>query len=161
MQIFGTGVDLRLEGEQAGEERTGHAPTLTDLGTRGHPAAAEAGGGRVEAQCFVSVRAGNGRIDRWHGSTGYYGGPPVRTDPTSALLEVAMSERANNLGGILGDLRREGYDITRWEFWALPFRIDLSAGLRASLTGRWKERDPRAMPLDGLTMNAPPGRARK
>ena len=62
---------------------------------------------------------------------------------TTDLLELAQHQRDANLGVLLGDLRRAGYDVTRWEFYASPFRIELSDELREQLSGHWKEREPR------------------
>ena len=64
-------------------------------------------------------------------------------DPTTDLLELAQHQRDANLGVLLGDLRRAGYDVTRWEFYASLFRIELSDELREQLSGHWKEREPR------------------
>lgn len=66
-------------------------------------------------------------------------------DPTTALLRVANAAREVGLGGVLGDLRRTGMDITRWEFYSAPFRIELAEELRERLLASWQERPPRRM----------------
>lgn len=126
VELTGTGVELRLVGESphSGEDFNPRDP-------------------RIEAQCFVEVVDGP-RRERWGGSTGLFDLPGDDEGLTSGLLGAAHRERDGNLGGLLGDLRRAGYDVTRWEFYSLPFRVELSEKLREFLSGRWRERDPRA-----------------
>ena len=59
---------------------------------------------------------------------------------TTQLVEQAMQQRDGNLGNLVGDLRMNGIDVTRWEVYAAPFRIELHPDL---LDGTWRERAPR------------------
>ena len=67
----------------------------------------------------------------------------LREDPTSQLMEIAHEQRELNLGCILGDLRIGGADVTRFECYAAPFRVELDDDLREQLSGTWDEREPR------------------
>ncbi len=62
-------------------------------------------------------------------------GVPAAGDPTSELLRIAQEARELHLGDLLGDLRIGGYAITRFDFHAAPFRIELSPDLRDRLPG--------------------------
>jgi hypothetical protein len=77
---------------------------------------------------------------------GYRGGDDavrLDADPTSALLQIAEDARTSgNLGNLFGDMHRAEMDITRFEFYSAPFRIELSQGLREALRGAWKKREP-------------------
>jgi hypothetical protein len=132
VRLLGTGVELRLEDEDEAPLRDPH----------GSPRADDRQAQRVGAQTFVEVEDGQ-RREKWPGATGFYDLPSDDEDLTNGLLMIAHTERDLNLGGLLGDLRREGHDITRWEVYSLPFRIELTPRLRARLAGAWRERDPR------------------
>lgn len=113
-----TGVTLRLKSP---------APA------RGQPLA-------VSAELWVDVESDGGR---WrHGGQWAFGEFRLGEDPTNPLIDLAFAQRENNLGGLLGDLRREGVDVTRFECYSAPFRVELDAQLRAVLAGTWTERDP-------------------
>jgi hypothetical protein len=71
-----------------------------------------------------------------------YGDVVLREDPTRRRTELAYAQRELNLGSILGDLRIGGADITRFEYYAAPLRIELDSELRELLSGTWDERDP-------------------
>jgi hypothetical protein len=93
----------------------------------------------VRAQEFVDFETGEGRV-RWRG--GSLGLPiDVTRDPTVELLALAQGDVREN--GPFGDLRRSGFDVTRWEYYAAPHRLELSEHLRERLAGAWKERPPR------------------
>ncbi len=95
----------------------------------------------VEAHAFVAMEQ-----DGEHYRVGTTGGAQkvsLQADPTSELLRVAQAAREVHLGDLLGDLRREGLDATRWEFYAAPFHIELTADLRDRLKDTWSDRDPR------------------
>ena len=145
MELVGTGVELRLEGEEEQELLAGVPSRLTFMASRVDRAekAWESADRRLEAQTFAEVASDRPQLERWPGARGYYDLPDLRQDPTRALLDAATSEREANLGGLLGELRSQGYDVTRWEFWALPFRVELSLRLRQLLMASWLERPPR------------------
>ena len=48
----------------------------------------------------------------------------------------------DDLGVIVGDLRIHGDDVTRFEVYWAPFRIQLTERLARHLTGKWRYRDP-------------------
>lgn len=133
MELVATGVELRLEREAR----------LEPVPKREAPVDRPPDKQVIAAQSFAEV-LDNGRRKKWpSGSTSFYDLPPRDTDPTTGLLGMAYGER-QNLGGLLGDLRRANdYDITRWEFYALPFRVELRPELFEHLRGTWKERDPK------------------
>jgi hypothetical protein len=62
---------------------------------------------------------------------------------TKPLIELALEQRELNLGTAFGDARIAGADVTRFECYAAPFRVELDDRLRAVLGGTWDERDPR------------------
>jgi hypothetical protein len=94
---------------------------------------------RVRAQEFVEFDTADGR-QRWGGSS-FGTAIDATADPAVALLELAQGDVRMN--GPFGDLRRSGYDVTRWEYYAAPHRLELSAELSERLAGAWKERPPR------------------
>ena len=51
-------------------------------------------------------------------------------DVTNALLAIAHELRETNHGTLFGDLRM---DISRWDFYAAPFRIELADDLRRTI----------------------------
>ena len=63
-------------------------------------------------------------------------------DPTRQLMEIAYAQRDGNLGSILGKLRLRDVDVTRFECYSAPFRVELGEDLRDLLSGSWDERDP-------------------
>jgi hypothetical protein len=84
----------------------------------------------VDAQSFVEYRDGDG----WERMGGSVAGPDevdVTVDPTKRLLEIAHESREWHLPDLLGDLRRNGVLVSRWDFYAAPFRIELSKELQA------------------------------
>jgi hypothetical protein len=52
-------------------------------------------------------------------------------DPIKPLLEIAHESREWHLPDLLGDLRAGGTLVSRWDFYAAPFRIQLSEELQA------------------------------
>jgi hypothetical protein len=59
-------------------------------------------------------------------------------------MRIALHAREDQFGELLGDLRiGDDMDVTRWEFNAAPFRIELSPRLRERLAGTWQGREPR------------------
>jgi hypothetical protein len=72
----------------------------------------------------------------------------VDEDPTSSLRRIVARCREGRLMDLLGDLKRGGemLEMTRWEFYAAPFSIELSEGPRERLAGAWKDRPPRPQP---------------
>ena len=127
-RVLGTGVELRL--------RTADAYAALERGD-------DPGEVAIEAQVFTDV-ADDGRRYRVGGVTAWSEGWVLASgfDPTSALVAIA-DEMRENLGDLLGDMRRGGCDVTRFEFYASPFRIELDDPLREALGDRWNERPPR------------------
>ena len=82
-----------------------------------------------------------GRSFRFGGSWGMERPIRLDEDPTSALLEIVAEERYH-LGDLLGDLRIGNMDVTRWEFYAAPFKVELSPGLQNRLVKAWRGRPP-------------------
>lgn len=93
----------------------------------------------VRAQEFVDFETADGRM-RFRGSS-FGSAIDVTTDPTIELLELGQGEV--RLNGPFSDLRRCDFDVTRWEYYAAPHRLELSDRLRERLAGTWKGRDPR------------------
>ena len=69
---------------------------------------------------------------------------------------MALDSR-DHLGDALGDLRIAGEEVTRFEVYAAPFRIELTPGLMKLLSGRWDERDPRIAPAAPDRLPSHPG----
>lgn len=93
--------------------------------------------------CFAEVEI-DGASERRPGSA--HGGDDLDAeifdgagDPTTVLVEAGRRTH-ELLGNLLGDLRREGHDITRWEIYAAPFRIELTDEVRDLLGSRLPER---------------------
>ena len=87
----------------------------------------------------------DGRHFRLGGSWGMERPISLNEDPTSALLEIVKEERYH-LGNLFGDLRMGNMDVTRWEFYAAPFKVELSPQLQARLAGAWQGRAPEQAP---------------
>jgi hypothetical protein len=87
----------------------------------------------------------DGRRVRVGGSWGWERPIKLDEDPTSALNEIVEGERYH-LGDLLGDLRIGDMDVTRWEFYAAPFKVELSPKLQERLAGTWREHPPRQPP---------------
>jgi hypothetical protein len=118
-RVVETGVILRAE----------------SVGTSdGHPL-------EVSAEIWIDIDH-EGETLRFGGQTAF-GDLPLGEDPTKPLIDLALSQRDMNLGSALGDARIGGFDITRFECYAAPFRIELDDQLRSVLSGTWDERDPR------------------
>jgi CspA family cold shock protein len=79
----------------------------------------------LEAQVFVEVEG-----ERVGGTTSLGHELRLGEDVVNQLLKLASEEREQHLGDLLGDLRREGSKLERWEFYSAPFRIELSDDLR-------------------------------
>lgn len=91
MRLLGTGVTLRLANERFDKDP-----------------------GSVEAQVFVECEDDGGGRWRSEGPSVIRDVPSGDGDPTTDLLGLAQHQRDANLGVLLGDLRRAGYDVTRW-----------------------------------------------
>jgi hypothetical protein len=100
----------------------------------------EAGRTVVQVRAFVELER-DGVFERREGSA-LDRSITVASDPTTDLLHAADEVRYE-AGDIFGDLRIAGEDVTRFEFRAAPFRIELSDEVREALRGSWKEREPR------------------
>jgi hypothetical protein len=118
-KVVGTGVELRVGPEAA------------------------AGGIAVEAQTFCEGEDDGGGF-RMGGVVASSSGwvLPAGEDPTSALVAIAYEMREQHLGDLLGDMRMNDFDVTRFEFYAAPFRVELAESLREALAGSWKGRPP-------------------
>ena len=97
---------------------------------------------KVAAEVWVEIERGGVR-SRHGGQTGF-GEIVLGHDPTGPLVELALQQRESNLGTAFGDARIAGADVTRFECYAAPFRMELDEELRAALSGSWDERDPRS-----------------
>ena len=130
-RVLGTGVELRLPCDNWDEDTLRQVRGTSD-------------GLVVEAQVFVDVED-DGRRFRVGGTTGLGAGMTVPTDadPTTALVQAAYETREMHLGDLLGHMRRGNCDVTRFEFYAAPFRIELADDLREALADAWKGRAPR------------------
>lgn len=95
----------------------------------------------IEVQVFADLED-SGRRYRVGGTV--QRGPlvPLSEDPTTALVHIADEARQTHLGDLLGDLRTAGCDVTRFEFYAAPFRIELADDLRDRLADSWRDRPP-------------------
>jgi hypothetical protein len=81
---------------------------------------------------------------RWRtGGQTTFGELVLGEDPTRSLIDLALIQREMNLGSAFGDARIAEADVTRFECYSAPFRVELDEGLRTVLTGTWDERDPR------------------
>ena len=87
----------------------------------------------------------DGRSYRVGGTTSWGSGLTSDSDPTSALVQIAYEARERHLGDLLGDMRIGDCDVTRFEFYAAPFHIELAEPLRELLEPAWRERPPRAL----------------
>jgi hypothetical protein len=127
-RVVGTGVELRLPSRP--DEHDQHA-------------APPAGEIPVVAQVFVEVED-VGRRYRVGGTTVLSSGYGIApgSDPTTDLVRIAYETREEHLGDLLGDMRMGGCDVTRFEFYAAPFEIELAAPLREALAGSWRDRPP-------------------
>jgi hypothetical protein len=128
-RVVGTGVELSLVSADA-YEALERGSVLGDVA--------------IEAQLFTDVDD-DGRRYRVGGGTVRSGGwvLPAASDPTTVLVAIAKEMR-EYLGDLLGDMKRGGCDVTRFEFYASPFHIELDEALQEALRKRWKERPPRA-----------------
>jgi hypothetical protein len=126
--VVRTGVELRL------------ARSLADR----PPARSTEKPGEVMLAVQVFVDLDNeGSRSRVRGTVTAGEAVPLSEDPTRALVRIAQEARDMHLGDLLGDVRRGGCDVTRFEFYATPFQIELADDLRERLTESWRERPPR------------------
>lgn len=84
----------------------------------------------VTASSFVEFDDGSG-VTRWTGTPQGPFAVPLGTDATSLLIEFA--EHPDNL---LADLGIADYEVSRFDFYAAPRRLELGDGLRDRLTLR-------------------------
>lgn len=66
----------------------------------------------------------------------------------------------DHLGDVLGDLRIAGEDVTLFEVYTAPFRIELTPGFMKLRSGRWDERDPRIASAASDRLPSRPGQAK-
>jgi hypothetical protein len=108
-------------------------------------------GDRVTGQTFAELEGEDGQTYRMGGSA-TDSDLDLSGGPTTALLAFAHDVRANQLGDLLGDLRRQGIPVERWDFYSSPFRIDLDDALRRHVApaglGVRPEEQPRELPVD-------------
>jgi hypothetical protein len=96
---------------------------------------------RMEIEAFAEIDT--------DGETRRYGAAfrpyelPGDGDPAAQLVDNVNKHRESDLGNHLADMKQSGLDVTRFELYSAPFRIELSDDLRAKLAGKWRERDPR------------------
>ena len=95
----------------------------------------------VEVQVFADLEEDERRY-RVGGTVRRGDAVSLSGDPTTSLLEIAHDARETHLGDLLGDLRISGSDLTRFEFYAAPFHIELAEDLRERLQGSWRGRPP-------------------
>jgi hypothetical protein len=128
-RVVSTGVELRLPSLSERDEQHAVPP---------------AGETPVVAQVFAEVDDGARRY-RVGGTTVLSPGFGIApgSDPTTALVRIAYETREEHLGELLGDMRIGDCDVTRFEFYAAPFKIELAAPLREALVGSWRDRPPR------------------
>ncbi len=131
--LLGTGAELRLPRRRPGKQ---DGPPRQD---------AKSNEVFVEVQVFADVED-DGRRYRIGGTVQQGEGVRLSDDPTTALLRIAQEARQLHLGNLLGDLRRSGSDITRFDWYAAPFRIELAQDLRERLRGSWRD-DPPSLAL--------------
>jgi hypothetical protein len=96
----------------------------------------------ISAEVWVEVERDGVRSR--HGGQTAFGELVLGEDPTKPLIELALQQRELNLGTAFGDARIAGADVTRFECYAAPFRVELDDELRVVLGGTWEERDPRS-----------------
>jgi hypothetical protein len=133
IRILGTGVELFLA-EEADEPPPPPGFPKLPMTPEAHAEEARVRTGemiQVQARAFVDFEA-EGGTHRWGGST-YGRAIDITGDPTLALIGLAqdVAEEAP-----FGDLRRCDYDVTRWEYYSAPHRLELSAKLRERLPER-------------------------
>ena len=128
-RLLGTGAELRLPSRESDEHED---PPAVDPKT---------GELLLEVQVFAEL-VDDGRHVRVGGSVGHGSSVSQAADPTTELLRIAHDARDTDLGDLLGDLRIGGLDVTRFEFHAAPFRIELGDTLRERLANSWRERPP-------------------
>jgi len=92
-------------------------------------------------QVFADVED-EGRRYELGGSAGGEYAIRLDEDPTTGLLEVLDYAR-DAFGDLLGDLRIADADVTRFEFYTAPCKVELSPKLRKRLAGLWREREPK------------------
>jgi hypothetical protein len=101
-------------------------------------------GQELEISVEVWVEVERDGVRSRHGGQMAFGELVLGEDPTKPLIELALDQREQNLGTAFGDARIAGADVTRFECYSAPFRVELDEELRAVLVGTWDERDPRS-----------------
>lgn len=124
--LLRTGVELRLPTER----------------TLGHVLDSKPDEVMIEAQVFAEIED-DGACQRIGGTSTAGNVVTLSDDPTKALVQIAQGAREGHLPDLLGDLRSGGCDVTRFEFYATPFQIELAEDLRERLGRSWRERPPR------------------
>ena len=128
--LLGTGAELRLPRRGPGEH---DEPPPQD---------GKSNEVLVEVQVFADPED-DGRRYRMGGTVGQGHAVRLSDDPTTALLGIAEEARQLHLGSLLGDLRRSGSNITRFDFYASPFHIELAQELGERLRRSWRGDPPR------------------
>src|SRR4051794_5602024 len=127
--LLGTGVEVRLPRRWFDESDD---PSVDDEKTNEV---------FVEFAVFADLEEDGCRY-RMGGTVGRGDAVSLSDDPTTALLKIAQEARELHLGDLLGDLRIGGCDLTRFEFYAAPFHVELDQDLRERLVGSWRGRAP-------------------
>jgi hypothetical protein len=110
-RVIGTGVMIDLSGEP---------PTYGEL--------------VVAVELFADLVIDE--ANEQHCGPTYFAEVDLDRDPTNQLVEAAHIARESNLGTVFGDLKNSGVtNLTRFEFYAAPFRIELTDALRERLVG--------------------------
>lgn len=125
-RLLRTGVVLRLPSSHPRDEALPFSPPTPDRID-------------VEVQVFAELQH-EGRTHRIGGS--FDGGTLDRTADPTALISLAQTAREIHLGDLFGDVRIGGCDVTRFEFYAAPFRIELSGELNDEFATVWERRAP-------------------
>lgn len=155
---FQVDLDDELGGLLAGSwrEREPRPPAKLGFGSHRTCAIVAAAGAALDlAPHSTAIKGATEEANAWelfvevveHSSLVRQGGPlssaviDIPADPTYPLARLAYDFRLD-LGVIVGDLRMAGDDVTRFEVYAAPFRIQLTDRLAHHFAGRWRYRDP-------------------
>jgi len=138
MRVIGTGVRVRLADEEelrAYERvRTGAAEFEFDNRsyiTDGGDIAGE-DDVYVVSQAFVEFEGDHG-VQRWWSFEHHGHAIPTQTAATLKLLELARETEPDLIEDLLGDMRRAGPGVSRWEFVSAPRTYELDPELKARI----------------------------
>lgn len=146
--LLGTGV-LLLIGEEfpvwpfeTDESRAELEAEMTPQ-ERAHKAADERGEIVFVSWHVFADLEDEGRRFRVGGSFGGHSAIRLDEDPTTALLGVVENALdSGNLENLLDDLKLGDMNVTDFEFFAVPSKIEMSSKLHRALRGTWREREP-------------------